>query len=111
MNKHELNLKTTPFEAIKSGKKTIESRLFDEKRKLINLDDEIEFTNRETGEKLIVIVVGLHRFRNFSEMFNSMNPGKFGHESTGWLLNQISEFYTDEEQKLLGVIGIEFKLT
>jgi len=96
MNKHELNLATIPFETIKSRKKTIESRLFDEKRKLINLDDEIEFTNRETGEKIISKVVGIHRFKNFSQMFNSMNPNKFGHESADWLINQISEFYTEE---------------
>jgi len=49
MNKHELNLATIPFEAIKTGNKNVESRLYDEKRKLINLGDEIEFTNKETG--------------------------------------------------------------
>ncbi len=30
-----------------------------------------------------------------------MNPHKFGHSSSEWLLNQISEFYTEEQQKIL----------
>lgn len=110
MNKHELNLATIPFEAIKTGNKNVESRLYDEKRKLINLGDEIEFTNKETGEKLKVKVIGLHRYNSFKEMFFSMNPHKFGHSSSEWLLNQISEFYSEEQQKEFGVIGIEFIL-
>lgn len=39
---HQLKLASLPFESIKSGRKTIESRLYDEKRREINLGDEIE---------------------------------------------------------------------
>ena len=47
MNIHQLQLATVPFEAITSGVKTIESRLYDEKRQTIQLGDTIIFTNRE----------------------------------------------------------------
>jgi len=36
---HELRLHNEPFEKIKSGAKTIEMRLYDEKRKLIKEND------------------------------------------------------------------------
>jgi ASC-1-like (ASCH) protein len=110
MKSHSLKLATVPFESIKSGNKIIESRLYDEKRREIELGDVIEFTNRETGETLLTKVVGLHRFQTFEDMFERMESNKFGGESKEWLLNQISEFYPLEEQKQFGVIGIELSL-
>jgi ASC-1-like (ASCH) protein len=41
MKIHKMKLTTEPFDKIKSGSKIIEVRLFDEKRKDINLGDEI----------------------------------------------------------------------
>lgn len=107
MNLQQLKLASLPFELIKSGRKTIESRLYDEKRREINLGDEIEFTNRETGETLLSKVIGLHRYPNFETMFNSMGPERFGGESVDWLLKQIYEFYSREDEEKFGVIGIE----
>jgi len=104
---HQLKLASFPFESIKSGRKTIESRLYDEKRREINLGDEIEFINRETDEILKTKVIGLHRYSNFETMFNSMGHERFGGESTNWLLKQIYEFYSKEDEDKFGVIGIE----
>lgn len=42
---HQLKLAAEPFNAITSGNKTIESRLFDDKRQKIQLGDKIIFTN------------------------------------------------------------------
>ena len=69
MKTHSLKLTTEPFEAIKSRHKIIESRLFDDKRKEIEIGDEIEFINRDSGEILKAVVVGLHRYQNFEIMF------------------------------------------
>lgn len=63
---HELRLHNKPFELIKSGSKTIEMRLHDEKRKLINVDDIIKFTNRVTGAIIEAKVIKLHLFNNFN---------------------------------------------
>ena len=49
--KHNMNLNNRPFKSIKEGTKTIELRLNDEKRSLLKVGDEIEFTNRDTNEK------------------------------------------------------------
>ena len=47
-----MKLNPAPFAMIKSGKKTIELRLFDEKRQQIKAGDAIEFTNTANGEKI-----------------------------------------------------------
>ena len=47
-----MKLHPAPFEMIKSGKKTIELRLYDEKRRKIKVGDEIIFTNTVNGETL-----------------------------------------------------------
>jgi ASC-1-like (ASCH) protein len=109
--RHQLRLVTTPFSAIRNGKKTIEGRLFDEKRQTIQPGDEVEFTNREhPDEKIIVKVVGLLRYQNFHDLFSRSDFRKFGGESVEWLEDQISEFYSTEQQAKNGVIGIEFEL-
>ena len=43
--KHVMKLHSTPFEMIQSGRKTIELRLHDEKRRLISIGDEIKFVS------------------------------------------------------------------
>lgn len=111
MNIHQLQLATTPFEAIISGKKIIESRLYDEKRQTIQLGDILIFTNREnTDQKVSVRVVGLLRYETFRDLFLRNDPAKFGGESVEWLENQINEFYSIDDQRREGVIGIEFEL-
>lgn len=111
MNTHHLQLATVPFNAIVSGAKTIESRLYDDKRQLIQIGDIIEFTNRELPDQTVSVkVVGLLRYETFSDLFSHNSPVKFGGESVKWLEDQINEFYSIEDQKQNGVIGIEFEL-
>lgn len=111
MNVHQLQLATIPFNAIVSGNKVIESRLYDEKRQLIQLGDTIEFANRESpDQKVTAKVVGLLRYNTFHDLFTHNDPAKFGGESIEWLESQINEFYSIEEQIQNSVIGIEFEL-
>ena len=39
---HKMKLNESPFERIKDGTKTIEFRLYDDKRKKVKIGDEIE---------------------------------------------------------------------
>lgn len=111
MNTHSLQLAAEPFGSITSGQKVIESRLYDAKRQNIKLGDIIEFTNQEAPhQKASVKVIGLLRYETFHNLFLHHSPAKFGGDSVEWLENQINEFYSIEEQKQYGVIGIEFKL-
>ncbi len=111
MTTHQLKLATEPFNAIISGNKTIESRLYDAKRQKIQIGDLIIFTNRDNSEQTVTAeVVGLLRYATFRDLFSHNNPRKFGGDNVEWLENQISEFYSIEDQKIYGVIGIEFKV-
>ncbi len=111
MTTHQLKLATEPFNAIISGDKTIESRLYDTKRQKIQIGDQIIFTNRDNSKQTITAeVVGLLRYATFRDLFSHNNPRKFGGDNVEWLENQISEFYSIEDQKIYGVIGIEFRV-
>lgn len=111
MTTHQLKLATEPFNAIISGNKTIESRLYDTKRQKIQIGDRIIFTNRDNSEQTVTTeVVGLLRYATFCDLFSHNNPRKFGGDNVEWLENQISEFYSIEDQKIYGVIGIEFRV-
>lgn len=111
MTTHQLTLATEPFNAITSGNKTIESRLYDEKRQKIQIGDQIIFTNRDNPSQTAAVkVIGLLRYATFHDLFSHNDPRKFGGESVEWLENQINEFYSLHDQKQNGVIGIEFEL-
>ena len=111
MTTHQLKLATEPFNAIISGNKTIESRLYDAKRQKIQIGDRIIFTNRDNSKQTVTAeVVGLLRYATFRDLFSHNNPRKFGGDNVEWLENQISEFYSLSDQLENGVIGIEFEI-
>lgn len=111
MTTHQLTLATEPFNAITSGNKTIESRLYDEKRQKIQIGDQIIFTNQDNPSQTATVkVIGLLRYATFHDLFSHNDPRKFGGESIEWLENQINEFYSLHDQKQNGIIGIEFEL-
>ena len=108
-----MKLKPAPFEMIKSGRKTIELRLYDEKRQLIKASDEIVFTNTITGETLQTKVLKLHRFDSFAELYKSLPLLQCGYtsENVGSATPaDMEQYYSVDEQKKYGVLGIEIKV-
>lgn len=108
--KHNMKLNPDPFEMIKSGEKTIELRLYDEKRRLLKVGDEIIFTNNVTSEEMSVNVTGLHIFNSFDELYCALPLIKCGYtdkdiESAS--AADMESYYTKEEQMKYGVVGIE----
>lgn len=111
MTTHQLKLATEPFNAIISGNKTIESRLYDTKRQKIQIGDQIIFTNIDNSKQTVTAeVVSLLRYATFRDLFSHNNPAKFGGESVEWLEKQIGEFYSLSDQLENGVIGIKFEI-
>ena len=49
--RHEMTLFPKPYASIASGQKTIELRLYDEKRQSIHIGDQIRFTNTEDASQ------------------------------------------------------------
>ncbi len=111
---HNMKLNPSPFEMIKNGKKNIELRLFDEKRRKIRTGDEIVFTNTLTGEDIKARVVKLHLFDSFEELYSSLPLLKCGYTEENIDTakpSDMEEYYSADEQKKYGVVGIELCLT
>lgn len=111
---YNMKLNSEPFNMIKSGKKTIELRLNDKKRKNIRIGDIIEFTDfRCLDKKILTKVVNIHVFKNFNELYKSLPLDKCGYLKED--INTASpldmdKYYSVEEQSKYGVLGIEVKV-
>lgn len=106
-----MKLAKEPFDKIASGQKIIESRLFDEKRRLIDIGDEIEFFQNDDPTKTAKTKVkALYRYDSFESLFSDFQSEYFGGNSKEFLLEEISRFYPKEEQEKYGVIGIRIEL-
>lgn len=104
MTIHKMTLKQPYYDYIKSGYKTIELRLYDQKRQLIRPGDEIIFQNGDTTNT--VLVKGLVRAENFESLFNIIDVKKTGLETVDNALNIMEEFYDKNAQAKFGVVGI-----
>lgn len=109
---HILKLQPKYFDYINNGTKKIELRLFDEKRKKINIGDTIIFQEEpELENEIKVKVIGLLRYNSFKELFEDFDIEIMADKSMTKkeLLNVLEEFYTTEKQKQYGVIGIRIE--
>jgi ASC-1-like (ASCH) protein len=106
----KLKVKQKYYEMLKSTKKTIELRLYDEKRRQIKLGDVIEFRCVEDeDDKFLAEVVKLHFAEDFAHLCQKIECQKAGFTSDEALINALEEFYAKERQKEFGVVGIEIR--
>ena len=105
-----MNLRPKYFDFIKDGTKRIELRLYDEKRRSIQLGDIIEFAKSD-DEKFKAKVVGLLRYNSFANLFEDFDISILADSSMTKqeLLEVLGEFYSEEKQAEFGVIGIRIK--
>ncbi len=110
--KHNLNIQAKYFNYILYGTKRIELRLYDEKKSLINVDDNIQFTNNKNDQILATKVISLHRYPNFNELFNDFDIEILADKSMTKkeLIDTLNTFYSIDDQKKYGVVGIEIVL-
>ena len=107
---HFMKLHPGPFEKIKSGEKTIELRLFDEKRQQVKVGDKIVFTNTATGETLTKTVAKLHIFDSFEALYASLPLLQCGYTAEDIATAHpfdMEQYYSKEQQQQYGVVGIE----
>lgn len=107
---HTMKLSDIPFAMIADGQKTIESRLFDDKRQKVQLGDELVFSHLDDSSRTVhTKVVGLLHYANFNDMFSRNDPRKFGGRDADELTRQILTYYSVEDQEEYGVLGIEIE--
>ena len=106
-----MKLKPNPFALIKSGKKDIEMRLNDEKRRQVCVQDQIEFTNVESGETLTAVVVARHEYPSFDGLYAAFDKTRLGYlEDEIASPDDMAQYYSEEEMRTCGVVGLEIRL-
>lgn len=108
---HEMKLVNWAFLKVKSGVKTIEMRLYDTKRRKINNGDIIVFTNVDTNEKIKCRVINLYVFNNFEDLYNNFDKEVLGYEKHEEAkASDMAQFYSEDEIRHYGTVGIEIKV-
>ena len=112
---HQMKLHGAPFEMIECGIKSIELRLYDEKRRLVKAGDEIEFTHSKNPSRTLRCrVTAMHVFSSFEELYASLPLLRCGYTAEDIDAAHPSDmdlYYTKEQQTQYGVVGIEIELT
>ncbi len=102
-----MKLLEKPFNKMLDGSKDIEFRLYDEKRKKIQIGDIIEFSKLPNLiEKLEVEVIDLYHYSTFRELLEFLG---YSEENLEQKVQGIYSIYTPEQEKAHGVLGIKIK--
>lgn len=108
---HTLNLHPQPFAMIADGRKTIELRLWDEKRSQIQVGDTLVFVHTEDeSETLTARVTALYCFPDFAALYAALPLDKCGYlpeELATASPADMNVYYSAERQAQYGVVGIE----
>ncbi|MFC4560120.1 ASCH domain-containing protein [Virgibacillus kekensis] len=106
---HTMGVYEEYFTAIKEGKKTVEVRLHDEKRRNINIGDTIEFTNLPSRDETIKVqVTDLKSYKTFPAMYQDIPYRYFGEEeiSLEEMVEGTYQIYTPDQEARWGTLAI-----
>ena len=103
---HEFRLHNLPFDLIKSWKKKIEVRLFDEKRQKIKLWDEIIFISRENWEEIKTKVFWLFQSNSFENIYKNLDESFLLWYKIDEIIEHLYEYYSKEDEEEFWVLGI-----
>ena len=107
-----LHLKEEPFEKIKNGQKTVEMRLYDEKRSKLSVGEQIIFMkNSNENERIYAKIRSLHIFKNFDELYKHFDKRDLGYgENEVANAADMEKYYSKEKQEKYGVLAIKLEL-
>ena len=74
-----MKLRHAPFESIRTGKKYVELRLYDEKRRTIQADDTIVFTDVDTLQTVVCKVLHMRTFPTFHDLYRHYDKTAIGY--------------------------------
>ncbi|MDP5274946.1 ASCH domain-containing protein [Chengkuizengella axinellae] len=110
---HKMGLFEEYYTSVKEGKKIVEVRLNDEKRRRIKLGDKIKFIKLpEENEIIYVEVLELIKYDTFKAMYEDIPFQQFDCE--GWrmedMLKGTYQIYTSEQENKWGTLAIKMKV-
>ena len=105
---HKMKLQESPFERIKNGTKTIEFRLYDEKRSKIKIGDQIEFAKLpDLQETIFVDVLDLYREDTFENLFKKIFTDE---DEIKKKTASMYQYYSPDDEQQYGIVGIKISL-
>ena len=108
---HRMRLNPDAFAAMDAGRKTVELRLYDEKRRRIQAGDVIRFESTDDeSDVLYAQVTGMRFFASFDELYAALPLAACGYteaEIKTASPRDMDAYYSPEEQAKWGVVGIE----
>lgn len=112
--KHELGIQPKYYDLIKNNIKIYEVRLNDDKRRLINVGDNVIIKREpERKEKFVAKVIDKLYFESFRAMAEAIDSRDLGLE--GLNVDEIEsvykQFYSVEKEKEFGVVALKLKLS
>lgn len=108
---HTMHLDAAPFAAIADGRKTIELRLYDAKRRRMQVGDVVQFVGEQGS--LTAQILALHVFADFAELYSRLDLTRCGYTTSQLPFAHPSDmeaYYSTDQQREWGVVGIEFRL-
>lgn len=114
MIKHTMTLNPIPMESIRNGDKTIELRLYDEKRQKNAVGDVIKYVNsKNIFDTLNVVVEDLYIFDSFEELYKELPLLECGYTKENIdkaSSKDMEHYYSKEKQNKYGVVGIKISI-
>ena len=107
-----IHLDSDIFEIVKNGTKTVEVRLYDEKRRKLKVGDTLVFLKRPDDiEQIKTKITNLEVYKNFKELVNNYDIKDLYLESytKEMFLDELKRFYSEEDQEKYGVLAITFE--
>lgn len=108
---HSMNLIKSAFDLILSGRKTVEMRLYDEKRQKLVVGDNITFSCVGDGRSFTAVVTRLTRHKDFCDLYSHYTAREIGYLE-GEISNpdDMLKYYTAENIKKYGALAISVKV-
>ncbi len=111
---HRMKLASEAFKMVENGLKTIELRLYDEKRQRIKAGDIIRFENADDYEEFLRTEVReLYVFDSFTELYANLpllDCGYTKQNIDNASPDDMNEYYSRQEQERYRVVGIRMEL-
>jgi len=110
---HKMKLNPAPFNAIMNQTKTIELRLYDDKRARLSIGDTIIFSRIDDSDRqLAVRIKGLYRSENYVSLFEDLSLKNCGFDTDDCeeAVKRMEKIYAPERINKYGVLGISIEL-
>ncbi|NWK84210.1 ASCH domain-containing protein [Staphylococcus sp. GSSP0090] len=108
-----MSLYDEPFQLVHNGSKTVEVRLYDDKRKAVQKGDFITFTNLASDARMKVVVDNVKVYDSFQALLQHYSNKEVGFNDEMQLsqkLASIYQIYNQTDELNMGALAIEMHL-